>query len=64
MILYFKIGTLPGKHLRVCRLHKPPKVGQFFKVRDPYEKYAKHEGVHLLEICAIGGELLYVCERF
>lgn len=77
MILYCKVGTLPGLHYKaVARrwkgnrmfgraLRKPPEIGQFFGVRDPGEKYAEPAGVHLLEIRAVyGGQLLYVCEKF
>jgi hypothetical protein len=64
MILYFKIGSMPGMHMRVVRKRKPPVVGERFFVRDPKEKYSRHEPVRLLEIRNIGIHLLYVVERF
>ena len=71
MILYCKIGSMPGKHYKIVSrlnraLRKAPVVGQFFSVKDPdpRERYANPEGVRLLEIRSTGGGTLYVCERF
>jgi len=64
MILYFKVGSLPGMHMRVVRKRKPPVIGECFKIVDPKEKYARHEPVRLLEIRDVSSGTLYVVERF
>lgn len=70
MVLYCKIGTMPGLHMKAVSpwphfraLRKPPVIGQFFAFKDPRDKWAKPIGVRLLEIRDVG-EPLYVCERF
>ena len=64
MILYFKVGTMSGMHMRVVRKRKLPVIGERFFIVDPKEKYGKHEPVRLLEIRNVGSQLLYVVERF
>lgn len=70
MILYFKVGTLPGQVLKAVShkgraLRKAPEIGQWFQVREPKERYAQPIGVRLLEIRQVADDrLLYVCERF
>lgn len=77
MLLYCKVGSLPGKHYKVfCDprearmlahrgkpLRRAPVVGSFFMVREPTERYARLEPVRLLEIRDVG-QPLYICERF
>lgn len=69
MIIYAKIGTLAAKHVKVIRKHKPPVVGDFFEVHEHLDAKGWHgnykpSGVRCTEIRSVGGELLYVCERF
>lgn len=70
MIIYAKIGTLSAKHVGVVRKRRFPVVGECFKVyesldsRGRHERYQKPSGVRCTEIRNVGGELLYVCERF
>jgi hypothetical protein len=64
MILYLKVGSLPGIHMHVVRKRKPPVIGERFFVRPLDERYARHEPVRLLEIRNVGSGVLYVVERF
>lgn len=63
MILYFKVGTMSGKHYKVRYKRKPPKVGDIFEIVDPNERWAKPERVYCTEIRDVGGEMLYVVAR-
>ena len=50
MTLNFKVGTHPARHLHVCRLQKPPIVGETFMVVDKAVHGSKPFRVHLTEI--------------
>ncbi len=64
MNLYVKIGSMPAQYVSVVRKRKPPSVGERFFVRESKEKYACWSPVRLLEVREVGGQLLYVLERF
>lgn len=71
MILYFKVGTMPGKHYKPVKkytggtLRHVPQVGEFFDLKDPLDKWARPIGVHLLEIgSSRAGESLFIVEKF
>jgi len=68
MTLYMKIGSMPAGYMHAVRKRKLPVVGETFKVkpltaRGRPEKYARPEGVRLLEVRDVG-QPLYVVERW
>lgn len=51
MLIYAKIGTLPGQLLRVKRLRRYPVAGKKIEVRPAYDNHAKWETVRVTEVC-------------
>lgn len=64
MILYFKVGTMPGKHYHVCYKRKLPVIGESFFIVDHTVHRSRRILVRLTEIRLIGGrdESIYFVE--